>query len=269
MQISEYYLGSVWMLSKTSQQVPVGCQLDWSKLCSIKKNRQYNAFNSPNIISRKAVLIDKCNEILINFKCLFFSFVSVAVSLFLTLLTVVLYILCHYTRQKGDYETEEAKRATDFEDNISMAFMYSPDGLPIPQRREWFIWKQNLWINHKIINPQNNITVQWSQCYLKSTHQCSKMLDLCQTLLDMVNIYTSTSFLCSILYCIFPILLEISTKILINSNVHIFVLFLFGYIRLLLSQGHIMLMTFCCPYYSFGGPVASEYKWYKTSILYQ
>lgn len=66
--------------------------------------------------------------------------IGVAVSLFLTLLTVVLYILCHYTRQKGDYETEEAKRATDFEDNISMAFMYSPDGLPIPQRREWFIW---------------------------------------------------------------------------------------------------------------------------------
>lgn len=72
-----------------------------------------------------------------------------------------------------------------------------------------------------------------------------------------------------ILYCIFPILFEISTKILINSNVHIFVLFLFGYIRLLLSQGHIMSMTFCCPYYSFGGTVASEYKWYKTSILYQ
>lgn len=96
--------------------------------------------------------------------------IGVAVSLFLTLLTVVFYILCHYTRQKGDYETEEAKRATDFEDNISMAFMYSPDGLPIPQRREWFIWKHNLWIDHKIINPQSNITVQWSQCYLKSTH---------------------------------------------------------------------------------------------------
>lgn len=64
--------------------------------------------------------------------------VGVVLSLFLLILIIVLYIICYHTRQKGDYETKEAKGA-DLADNPDMAVMYNQDGHPIPKRKEWFV----------------------------------------------------------------------------------------------------------------------------------
>lgn len=71
---------------------------------------------------------------------LVYSFFSVVLSLFLLILIIVLYIICYHTRQKGDYETKEAKGA-DLADNPDMAVMYNQDGHPIPKRKEWFVWE--------------------------------------------------------------------------------------------------------------------------------
>lgn len=64
--------------------------------------------------------------------------VAVVLSLFLLILVAVLYIVCHHTRQKGDYDTKEVKDMV-LTDRSDMAFMYSPDGVPIPHRKEWFV----------------------------------------------------------------------------------------------------------------------------------
>ncbi|GAB1600199.1 neurexin-4-like [Argonauta hians] len=64
--------------------------------------------------------------------------IGVVLSLFLLILIIILYIICYHTRQKGDYETKEAKGA-DLADNPDMAIMYNQDGLPIPKRQEWFV----------------------------------------------------------------------------------------------------------------------------------
>eukprot|EP00106_Octopus_bimaculoides_P005183 XP_014772625.1 PREDICTED: glycophorin-C-like [Octopus bimaculoides] len=64
--------------------------------------------------------------------------IGVVLSLFLLILIIVLYIICYHTRQKGDYETKEAKGA-DLADNPDMAIMYNQEGLPIPKRQEWFV----------------------------------------------------------------------------------------------------------------------------------
>ncbi|XP_029633411.1 neurexin-4 [Octopus sinensis] len=64
--------------------------------------------------------------------------IGVVLSLFLLILIIVLYIICYHTRQKGDYETKEAKGA-DMADNPDMAIMYNQEGLPIPKRQEWFV----------------------------------------------------------------------------------------------------------------------------------
>lgn len=86
-------------------------------------------------------------------------------SLFLLILIIVLYIICYHTRQKGDYETKEAKGA-DLADNPDMAVMYNQDGHPIPKRKEWFVWEQEGFLPHSSLLSHHRPWEQFlSNCF--------------------------------------------------------------------------------------------------------